>query len=86
MSDTDAAAATAAGSNKRSRLNVAEFVGDAADKKKSDQRKKEAKINESLMEWRMSTAALAGKLMDPSDGPIGVTVRHPYSCGKGDFS
>ena len=71
MCDTEAAAAAAAaaGSNKRSRLNVAECGGDEADKKKSDQRKKEAKINESLMEWRMSTAALAEKLMDPEHGP-----------------
>jgi hypothetical protein len=74
--EADADADAAVGSNKRSRLNVAECIGDASNEKKSDQRKKEAKISESLMEWRMCTAAMAEKLMDPEHGPDMLNSPH----------
>ena len=63
MCDTEAAAAAAAaaGSNKRSRLNVAECGGDEADKKKSDQRKKEAKIY--IICSQLSTLACAASFI-----------------------
>ena len=69
MSEADDAAASV-GSNKRSRLNVAESAADnSSDKKKSDQMKKDAKNHAALTEWRFLTTEVAASLMDPEYGP-----------------
>ena len=69
MSEVSAAAAASVDSNKRSRLDVAESAADNSDKRKNDQRKKDAKKHEQILEWRFRTSKLAAMLMDRNTGP-----------------